>query len=321
MKISIWVVRGCGAGGANLAAYAQGLPPGSYQQSCRDFRMQGGTLTAVCRRANGRGDQLTALNVTHCVGDIGNNNGQLVCNGGQPAAPVPPPPREAQAPVYPAPGYAPAPATPPRHTGRRRAMAKNVATASGVRDYGMRSTSCATGWPTPPMARSASGCNIASAGSRPNGSSADTADARSSDVSLRPCTSHMATFAPEAENRSAIARPMPRATSDRWRSARRDRSGSSLFRFLAILWEPGCRSGVLPGSARRFGWKIWSTASQRWAIRGSASTRMLASFAGRDAAPSPRIHRAPQRRDPLAVRFCGSGCGGSAGSMRRRTIE
>jgi hypothetical protein len=98
--------------GLTFAAYAQGLPPGSYQQSCRDFRMQGGTLTAVCRRANGRGDQQTALNVTHCVGDIGNNNGQLVCNGGQPAAPVPPPARQAQAPGYPAPGYAPAPGYP-----------------------------------------------------------------------------------------------------------------------------------------------------------------------------------------------------------------
>ena len=114
---------GAGAlAGLSIAAYAQGLPPGSYQQSCRDFRMQGGTLTAVCRRANGRGDQPTALNVTHCVGDIGNNNGQLVCNGGRPAAPEPPP-REAQAPAYPGPGYAPPPggypapgyAPPPRY--------------------------------------------------------------------------------------------------------------------------------------------------------------------------------------------------------------
>jgi hypothetical protein len=98
--------------GLAIAADAQGLPPGSYQQSCRDFRMQGGTLTAVCRRANGRGDQLTALNVTHCAGDIGNNNGQLICNGGRPAAPAGPPQREAQAPGYPGPGYAPAPGYP-----------------------------------------------------------------------------------------------------------------------------------------------------------------------------------------------------------------
>ena len=98
--------------GLAFGAYAQGLPPGSYQESCRDFRMQGGTLTAVCRRANGRGDQLTALNVTHCVGDIGNNNGRLVCNGGRPAASVPPPFREAQTAPYPAPGYSPPPGYP-----------------------------------------------------------------------------------------------------------------------------------------------------------------------------------------------------------------
>jgi hypothetical protein len=116
---------GAALAGLAFAAYAQGLPPGSYQQSCRDFKIQGGTLTAVCRRANGRGDQLTALYVTHCVGDIGNNNGQLVCNGGRPAAPLPPL-REAQAPGYPAPGYAPAPGYPapgygpPPHYGEYR---------------------------------------------------------------------------------------------------------------------------------------------------------------------------------------------------------
>jgi hypothetical protein len=97
--------------GLGFAATAQGLPPGSYQQSCRDFRMQSSTLTAVCRRTHGRGEQVTALNVAHCVGDIGNNNGQLVCNGGQPAAPAPPP-RQAQAAPYPAPGYSPPPAYP-----------------------------------------------------------------------------------------------------------------------------------------------------------------------------------------------------------------
>ena len=68
--------------------------------------MQGPTLTAVCSRTHGRGEQLTALNVAHCVGDIWNKDGQLRCNGGQPA----PPPRQDAAPVYPGPGYPPAPA-------------------------------------------------------------------------------------------------------------------------------------------------------------------------------------------------------------------
>src|SRR5215831_19292277 len=90
------------AGGLATSAAAQ--PPGSYRDSCRDIRMQGSVLTALCRRAGGRGEQLTALNVANCVGDIGNNNGNLVCNGGQPARPASPPP-SAGYPGYPAQGY------------------------------------------------------------------------------------------------------------------------------------------------------------------------------------------------------------------------
>ena len=45
---------------------------------------QAATLTAVRLRANGRGSQLTALDITHCVGDIGNSDGHLQCNGGRP---------------------------------------------------------------------------------------------------------------------------------------------------------------------------------------------------------------------------------------------
>jgi hypothetical protein len=122
------VLRAFGAlalAGFSISAYSQALPPGSYQQSCRDFRMQGSTLTALCRRANGRGEQITALNVAHCAGDIGNNNGQLQCNGGQPAAPAASP-RQGGAPGYPGygpgpgPDYAPAPppgyGPPPRYS-------------------------------------------------------------------------------------------------------------------------------------------------------------------------------------------------------------
>ena len=46
---------------------------------------------------------------SHCVGDIGNNNGQLQCSGGQPAAPA-----AAARPSgagYPGPGYGPPPGT------------------------------------------------------------------------------------------------------------------------------------------------------------------------------------------------------------------
>jgi hypothetical protein len=72
--------------------------------------MQGSTLTAVCSRAQGRGEQVTALNVARCVGDIGNNNGQLQCNGGQPAAPASRP--RQGAPAYPGPEYGSPPGGP-----------------------------------------------------------------------------------------------------------------------------------------------------------------------------------------------------------------
>jgi CVNH domain len=96
--------------GLAAPAAAQAPPPGSYRESCRDIRTQGPNLTALCRTKRGR-EQVTALNVEHCVGDIGNNNGNLVCNGGRPAAPAPPP-GPPPPPGYPAPGYAP----PPRYS-------------------------------------------------------------------------------------------------------------------------------------------------------------------------------------------------------------
>jgi len=64
-------------------AQAQGMPQGSYLQSCRDIGIQGDTLVAVCRTVDGRA-QRTALDaVSRCVGDIGNNNGNLQCNYSQ----------------------------------------------------------------------------------------------------------------------------------------------------------------------------------------------------------------------------------------------
>src|SRR5262252_4786840 len=67
--------------GLSISADAQAPPPGSYQRTCREIRMQGPTLSAVCSREQGRGEQVTALNVARCVGDIRNLNGQLQCNG------------------------------------------------------------------------------------------------------------------------------------------------------------------------------------------------------------------------------------------------
>jgi hypothetical protein len=46
--------------GLSISASAQPPPPGSYQRSCKEIRMQGPTLTAVCSRTHGRAAQLTA---------------------------------------------------------------------------------------------------------------------------------------------------------------------------------------------------------------------------------------------------------------------
>jgi hypothetical protein len=89
--------------GLSCPTFAQALPPGSYQRSCGEIRVYGRTLSAVCRGLGGRARQ-TALDISHCVGDIGNNNGQLQCNGGRAVAPGSGPPAYA-GPGYEGPGY------------------------------------------------------------------------------------------------------------------------------------------------------------------------------------------------------------------------
>src|SRR5690349_19405816 len=69
MRVTLGVFGLFLATGLSIPAHAQALPPGSYQQSCREIRMHGPTLTAICRTARDRGEQPTALNVAHCVGD------------------------------------------------------------------------------------------------------------------------------------------------------------------------------------------------------------------------------------------------------------
>jgi CVNH domain len=115
MKLVLGLVGAIALAGLSFSSHAQAPPPGSYQQSCREIRMQGPTLTAVCLRANGRGTRLTALDIAHCVGDIGNSDGHLQCNGGRPAAPVGAPPYQGGGPGYPPPGYGPPGSGPPRY--------------------------------------------------------------------------------------------------------------------------------------------------------------------------------------------------------------
>src|SRR5579864_4348588 len=63
-------------------AQAQGMPQGSYLQSCRDIGIQGDTLVAACRTVDGRMQRTALATVNRSVGDIGNNNGNLQCNYG-----------------------------------------------------------------------------------------------------------------------------------------------------------------------------------------------------------------------------------------------
>src|SRR5437764_924168 len=63
-------------------ASAQGVPRGSYLRSCGGVYMDGDTLIATCRRADGYEQQTALRGVHRCVGDIGNGNGDLTSRRG-----------------------------------------------------------------------------------------------------------------------------------------------------------------------------------------------------------------------------------------------
>lgn len=72
-----------------------GIPPGSYQQTCRGISLNGNLLRAQC--TNERGAPVSStLDTNSCRGsDIRNDNGYLRCGstgGGGPRPPVPPAP-------------------------------------------------------------------------------------------------------------------------------------------------------------------------------------------------------------------------------------
>lgn len=65
---------------------AAAAPPGSYQQSCNAIRDDGrGQLSAQCRDTRGR-YRFSSIDYRSCQSEIGNDNGQLFCNGGRPGA-------------------------------------------------------------------------------------------------------------------------------------------------------------------------------------------------------------------------------------------
>jgi len=74
-------------------AQAQSVPPGSYLNSCTNVRVEGRTLKALCRAANGQQVPTEYGEIDNCRNDIVNENGRLNCKlGTQPprgAAPAP----------------------------------------------------------------------------------------------------------------------------------------------------------------------------------------------------------------------------------------
>jgi hypothetical protein len=68
------------------AVSAQGLPGGSYINSCSNINMVSGVLEATCQRADGSQASAALPNAAACRNGVTNSNGNLVCTAA-PAAP------------------------------------------------------------------------------------------------------------------------------------------------------------------------------------------------------------------------------------------
>ena len=58
---------------------ASSLPPGSYSESCKDIRMRGTTLHAVCKSLDGREMPVSLKDANRCSQGVANINGILSC--------------------------------------------------------------------------------------------------------------------------------------------------------------------------------------------------------------------------------------------------
>jgi len=67
-----------GITGTKSVAQTSGLPPGDYQQTCRDIRDNNGQLSASCQNRNGQW-RTTSVDYRNCQGSIVNDDGQLRC--------------------------------------------------------------------------------------------------------------------------------------------------------------------------------------------------------------------------------------------------
>lgn len=80
MKYGLVLETALAAFVAAAPVYARGVPHGSYLRSCTHVETDGYRLIASCRRIDGTWTRTALRGVHRCVGDIGNMNGQLVCN-------------------------------------------------------------------------------------------------------------------------------------------------------------------------------------------------------------------------------------------------
>jgi len=69
-------------GGAGKVCAAQQVPPGSYQQTCRNIGVRGSTLYADCQDANRNWQAAQMRDFDRCNGEIQNINGSLQCTNG-----------------------------------------------------------------------------------------------------------------------------------------------------------------------------------------------------------------------------------------------
>jgi hypothetical protein len=68
---------------AAIPAHAQGVPGGSYLQSCTNVHAFGDRVVADCRRVDSGWDRTALRDVDRCAGGIANMNGRLTCTYGE----------------------------------------------------------------------------------------------------------------------------------------------------------------------------------------------------------------------------------------------
>lgn len=81
MRFVLASVVGLAALAIAATAQAQGVPSGSYQQTCTNARMNGETLSATCKTFSGATNSTSLPFANSCVGVISNVDGNLACTG------------------------------------------------------------------------------------------------------------------------------------------------------------------------------------------------------------------------------------------------